>query len=103
MIALDDFDVILAYTDGFDDNVYNSDVPKCIERTIQNGVVTSLSEAADCLAIKANLLSKDPEYLSPFNKLWKEAFDKGERLGTDPPEGYDFRGGKQDDITVVVA
>ena len=83
--------------------MYAEEIPKCVNRYIENGVVTSLSQAADCLAKEANRLSKNSAYFSPFNKSWKEACEKGMKLGTQPPENYDYLGGKEDDITVVVS
>ena len=74
---MDDFDVVVAFTDGFDDNVYTENIPSCVNRQINNGVVTSLSQAADCLAREASNLSKRDDYYSPFVKSWKEAYESG--------------------------
>ena len=49
-----------------------------------------MSAAADCIAIKAYHLGKDATLLSPFAVGAKEA-------------GFEFIGGKHDDITVTVA
>jgi len=74
--------------------MYEDDNRKCIEPYLKDGVLKSLSQAADCLAVTANTLSKDKSYSSPFNKQWKEAFDNGKPMGSKPPTGYDFLGGK---------
>lgn len=62
-----------------------------------------MSSAADCLARKAHFLGKDPNYVSPFNKQWKLAVDQGLDMPQYPPLGYNFVGGKEDDVTVTVA
>ena len=46
-------DVALIYSDGFSDNVFTSGFHHCVEEYLYDGVVTSLSAAADCLAKKA--------------------------------------------------
>lgn len=38
-----DGDVALVYTDGFQDNVYESGMFQCIEKMLKDGLVTSLS------------------------------------------------------------
>lgn len=96
-------DIVVAYTDGLADNVWVEDMPQCIEQLLEGGLVSSLSQAADCLARKASLLGKSPTYLSPFNVNWKQAFIQGLPMGTEPPAEYDFKGGKVDDVTVTVA
>lgn len=70
---------------------------------MNEGLVTSLSRAADCLARKAHLLGKNKAYLSPFNAEWKRAFERGDEMPNLPPAGYNFMGGKEDDVTVIVA
>ena len=102
-ITVEDFDIVVAYSDGFSDNVEDQEIPVCLQRYMQDGLVTSLSSAADCLARKAHFLSKDPNYKSPFNKQWEQAYMQGESMSQYPPAGYDFMGGKEDDVTVTVA
>ena len=63
----------------------------------------SLAQAADCLAIKANVLSRDKDYLSPFQKEFRHVFERGGPIEVYPPADYAFMGGKPDDITVTVA
>ena len=102
-IDVEDFDIVVAYSDGFSDNVYSENMASCLNHWLDHGIITSLSRAADCLARKAHYLSKNSSYVSPFNAAWKEAFENGEDLPNPPPPGYSFIGGKQDDITVTVA
>ena len=59
---LQDGDVVLVFSDGFQDNVFDSGFPYCIEEYLENGLVTSLSRAADCLARKAYFLGKNLEF-----------------------------------------
>ena len=84
----------------------------------------SLGTAADCLARKAYWLGHELDYLSPFQKAGRSAFENGtlhrddKALGQYDPEGdwmyhqrhwtepnmqIPGRGGKEDDITVTVA
>ena len=94
---------MVAYSDGFDDNVYPEEIPSCIQRYMNEGLVTSLSSAADCLAQTAHLLGKDLTYMSPWNAKYKRAFERGDEMPNLPPPGYNFMGGKEDDVTVIVA
>ena len=55
-------DVVLVFSDGFHDNVFDSGMYHCIEEQLYDGLVTSLSEAADCLARKAYFLGKNLEF-----------------------------------------
>ena len=100
-----DGDVIVMYSDGYGDNMFPSGMFQCIEDEIKDGLVTSLSKAADCLAIKAHWLGKNTEYLSPFNTEWRKAIAAEDPFAVQrwpkflgPPIG-----GKHDDITVTVA
>ena len=67
--------------------------------------MTSLGSAADCLAIKAYWLGKNPDYLSPFSKDWRDAIDREDIYAMErwDPEWGSPTGGKHDDITVTVA
>ena len=95
--------MVLVFSDGFSDNVFDSGMPHCIEEYLHQGMVTSLSKAADCLARKAYFLSKNPEYQSVWKKEYKYAADNNLELPKGVPTNYTFIGGKQDDITVTVA
>ena len=86
-------DVIVVGTDGLFDNVFDSDIlDKCIKPSWSNNEM-DLQTAADCLALHAEVYSYDQKYVGPWNKGAIEA----ER----PAE--DCVGGKEDDITVMVA
>lgn len=97
-----DGDVVLVFTDGFHDNVFESGMFHCIEEYIYNGLVTSMSRAADCLARKAYFLGKNLKFQSPWMKELKHYVDNDIPLVKRPPEGFAFTGGKADDITVIV-
>ena len=51
-------DVVVMYSDGLADNIYRSGMYQCLEEQLENGVMVSLSQAADCLARKAYWLGK---------------------------------------------
>ena len=53
-----DGDVLILYSDGFSDNVYRGGYYQCLEEELVDGIIQSLSKAADCLARKAFFLSK---------------------------------------------
>jgi len=74
----------------------------CIEEYTYNGLVTSMSKAADCLARKAYFLGKNLHFQSPWMKELKHYVDNGLPLVKSPPKGFKFVGGKADDITVTV-
>lgn len=74
-----------------------------MEEYLYDGHVTSLSNAADCLARKAYFLGKDLGFQSPWMKEFKHYVDNDIPVVNKPPPGYDFIGGKADDITVTVA
>ena len=90
---IQDKDIYVLFSDGVSDNlsIEKEVFKKCLASYLdQNGVFSSMSAAADCIAVKANQLSKDKTFLSPFGEGAKEA-------------GIDYLGGKQDDISVTVA
>lgn len=37
-----DFDIVMVYSDGLDDNLYEDDMRMCLEPMIKDGVITSL-------------------------------------------------------------
>lgn len=75
----------------------------CIEEELHNGLVTSLGKAADCLARKGYFLGLNQEYQSPWMKEFKLYIDNDIPVVNPPPPGFNFIGGKHDDITVTVA
>ena len=66
-----DGDVVLLFTDGFHDNVYDSGMVHCMEEYLYEGLITSLSHAADCLARKAYFLGKNQEFQSPWMREYE--------------------------------
>ena len=82
--------MLLVYRDGVGDNLFDSQFIPCVEKRIQNGLVRSYGDAANCLARLAYRLGKDPNYKSPFQV---GAFKNGRQ----------HYGGKHDDITMTVA
>ena len=100
---IQDGDVVLVFSDGFHDNVYDESFVYCIEEFLYGGLVRSLSSAADCLARQAYFLGKDLDYLSPWMKEYQYYVEHAIPVASEPPEDYEFIGGKHDDITVTVA
>ena len=71
-----DKDIYVLYSDGVSDNLFieGPDVRDCIARYLdEEGVVASLSSAADCIAIKAYHAGKNPYLQGPFAIGAKEA------------------------------
>jgi len=66
-----DGDVVLLFSDGFHDNVFDSGMSYCIEEYLYDGLVTSMSNAADCLARKAYFLGKSQWFRSPWMRELK--------------------------------
>ena len=79
-------------TDGLFDNLFDKDIAECIRKELSGEKmdILDVNAAADCLANKAQKLGKDEDYESPFALNAKEV-------------GMDGKGGKEDDITVIVA
>ena len=81
---------MLVYSDGVSDNLYKQHFLDCFKgRITPEGLLTSYSEVADCIARSAYWLGKDRMFFSPFSKGAKEA-------------GMNRTGGKHDDITITV-
>ena len=100
-----DGDILVMYSDGFADNIFLSGTYQCLEEFLEDGIMTSLGGAAECLALKAHWLGKNLEYLSPFSQEWRKAIEAGDEFATmrwDPAWGSPA-GGKHDDVTVTVA
>ena len=94
---------MLVFSDGFHDNVFDSGMPYCIEEYLYNGLVSSLSRAADCLARKAYFLGKSKSIRSPWMRELKWYKDNNIRLVNNLPDNFPFVGGKEDDITITLA
>ena len=98
-----DGDVVLVFSDGFHDNVFDSGMHHCIEEQLYDGFIVSLSRAADCLARKAYFLGKNMNFQSPWMKEFKHYYDEGIPVVNAAPENFNYIGGKHDDITVTLA
>ena len=82
-------DLVVMFTDGFSDNVHEDQAAALVTNFLtQKG--RNIEELAKSLATKAYEQSRDKKFASPFALRAKQ-------------EGYQFLGGKKDDITVVVA
>lgn len=81
-------DIVIMGTDGLFDNLFRKDIERIVNQTLQreNGI----EDLAEALSSEANLKSLDESFNSPFSMEAKK-------------QGLDFQGGKEDDITVVVA
>ena len=85
-------------SDGLFDNLYHEDLLSCIYPQYQNattsrfitGELKNVQAAADCMAKKAEEKSFQENYMSPFARGAMES-------------GIPWRGGKPDDITVIVS
>eukprot|EP00242_Pyramimonas_sp_CCMP2087_P013765 CAMPEP_0198204288 /NCGR_PEP_ID=MMETSP1445-20131203/7694_1 /TAXON_ID=36898 /ORGANISM="Pyramimonas sp., Strain CCMP2087" /LENGTH=382 /DNA_ID=CAMNT_0043876093 /DNA_START=327 /DNA_END=1475 /DNA_ORIENTATION=- len=81
-------DAVVAGTDGLFDNVHDRDVALVAARAVKQGLAPEA--CAMQLASLAAALAQDGNSVSPFAKQAREA-------------GYAYRGGKADDVTVVVS
>lgn len=81
-------------TDGLFDNVFDEDLKPCLHKEIKNTNgriwLADPTAAATCIGELAYQKSKDKRYESPFSIGAKKA-------------GKWYMGGKEDDITVIVA
>ena len=90
--TLEPNDIIVVYSDGVSDNLFPTEFHACLDSAMdKENSLQSFSLAADCIARKAYFLGKDKKFDSPFAQGARKA-------------GWEnYRGGKHDDITVVVA
>lgn len=86
-----DKDIILMFSDGISDNMYDAGLAKCVRPYLDGQDFTNPQACADCIADKAYELGKSQSYLSPFAKHARAA-------GRNYPEV-----GKPDDISVICA
>ena len=70
--------------------LFDDDIISCLETQIKNRKIENLQNASNCLSMSAEIKGYDPTYNSPFAIEAKAA-------------GRKFKGGKADDITVIVA
>lgn len=85
-------DIIVVYSDGVCDNILPQQFHSCLDYASKDGVLESPSLAADAIARKAYFLGKDEAFDSPFSKGARAA-----------GWGSSVTGGKEDDITCIVA
>jgi len=82
-------DIILVATDGLFDNMTDSMILRHL-RIVKHRQRETIQSAANKIAHEAQKLSNDPEYMSPFCVAAAH-------------NGYHIKGGKPDDITVLIA
>jgi protein phosphatase PTC7 len=82
-------DLIILYSDGFSDNLYEDHIKSLVEKAVLEGL--DLKGMSNSLANSAYELCQDSKYLSPFAKTASHYYVQK------------YLGGKPDDITVVVA
>lgn len=87
-------DVIVAGSDGLFDNAHSTDIAAMVQRATNSGATGAelAKRVADELAHQTALWANDANHISPFE----------EEVTKERPD-WDYRGGKPDDITVVVA
>lgn len=87
-VAVAQGDVIVAGTDGLFDNLYNDEVTAVVIDAVRAGLGPQLT--AQKIAALARQRAQDRNRQTPFSTAAQEA-------------GFRYRGGKLDDITVVVS
>ncbi|OIS95654.1 PREDICTED: probable protein phosphatase 2C 55 isoform X1 [Nicotiana attenuata] len=87
-IAVAPGDVLIAGTDGLFDNLYDTDITGVVVHAVEAGLEPKMT--AQKIAALAQQRAMDPTNPSPFSDAAKEA-------------GFEYHGGKLDDITVVVS
>ncbi|TNV76304.1 hypothetical protein FGO68_gene11534 [Halteria grandinella] len=92
MHIVQDRDIFLLASDGIFDNLYDKDILDCLTSSDLKSYLTDFDaeNVATCVAKKAEKVSTDPLYDSPYAKHARD-YNKSEP------------GGKVDDITVIVA
>lgn len=85
-----DLDILLMFSDGVTDNLYDADIAKCVNPYLNGRDLTDPQGCSKCIADRAYELGKSNNYLSPFAKKAREAGK------TNWPEE-----GKPDDIVAI--
>jgi protein phosphatase PTC7 len=86
-----DNDILVVGTDGLFDNMFDEQIIEIFQPFIkQSEAILDLELVAQMIAKRAEELSLNPKWNSPFAK---EAYRNY----------YDFKGGKHDDVTVIVS
>ena len=85
-------DILVIGTDGVFDNLFDEQIIDLIQPFVtKSSDMEDPGKAADAIAHEAERLGGEANYLSPFSKCARDQY------------GYDYMGGKQDDVTVAVA
>jgi protein phosphatase PTC7 len=82
--SLRDGDIVVMGTDGLFDNLFDESIVSVLNQK------SGAQEMAQALSKEAYCISKSPTVTTPFSRAANEA-------------GFNFHGGKEDDITVIVA
>jgi uncharacterized phosphosugar-binding protein len=85
-------DIVMLYSNGYSYNVEVEQYKRCLKGALDkdSGVLTSVSRVADCQVRSAYFRSFLPDHNSPYQKMAEKA-------------GIKHKGGKNDDVTVIVA
>ena len=77
-------------SDGVFDNVYDEGIETCLQAGLKGTQIDDLDAASVCIAKKAEANGKDKKFFSPFAKNAMKHLRA-------------YMGGKEDDISVIVA
>ena len=93
-------DIVVMGSDGVFDNLYDTDIiSQCIQPKINlvSGNIDDIQDTATCISTLAEVTSYKKDFESPFTKSARRHNKTEEQI----QEKY--LGGKEDDITVIVA
>jgi protein phosphatase PTC7 len=86
-----DKDIVILASDGLFDNLFNVKIIDMVKPFVRDrDEILDPQLVAEMIAKEAEKYSHNQNYVSPFGKAARENF-------------YDYRGGKPDDVTVIVA
>lgn len=77
-------------SDGLFDNLFDQDIMNCVKMQVKIDLLVDPDATSKCLAVSAEIKGYDPTYESPFTIEARA-------------HGKNHPGGKEDDITVIVA
>lgn len=89
IIQVQDKDIIVMYSDGLSDNLYEETIREIVDKECADEV--NVETTANKLGEKAYEMCQSTSYISPFSKAASTAYRQR------------YMGGKPDDITVIVA
>lgn len=91
-------DLIVAYTDGFSDNVFPYELETLVQRIQENNEKLGIAEG------KQRITQHIADALRNYARLCADKEDKKSPFETEAEKhGMIYKGGKMDDITIVVA